>query len=185
MALDITVGGTTSNSYVAQATADDFFNNHYSIAKSSLWSTLNSAQKESVLKRACQVLDSLRVLDTELGSGALPIALVQRDTYDLTIHRLDVGQVLNFPRNIDLLDGTYTGYIPQEVQDAQCEQAIYLLAFDDSSMSTRMSGVTQETIGAGNVRTHTVFKEGGTFIAPLVLELMRPYLRPTKKVRRA
>lgn len=185
MALDTTVGGDTSNSYVDQAYADAFFQDHYNISKSSLWAALSSPQKENALKRACQILDSLRVLDTELGSGALPLALVQRDTYDLTLHRLDIGQVLNFPRNIDLLPNSFNGYIPQAVQDAQCEQAISLLTFDDSAMASRMSGVSQETVGAGNVRTHTIYKSDGTFIAPLVIELMRPFLRPSKKIRRA
>lgn len=185
MALDPTVGGDASNTYADQAYADAFFQDHYSISKSTLWAGLTAPQKESVLKRACQVLDSLRVLDTELGSGALPIALLQRDTYDLTLHRLDIGQVLNFPRNIDLEPGTYTGFIPQAVLDAQCEQAIYLLTFDDSAMSTRMGGVSTETIDAGPVRSHSIYKSDGTFIAPLVLELMRPFLRPSKKIRRA
>lgn len=185
MALDNTIGGSASNTYVTQVEADDFFANHYSTAKSTLWASLNAAQKESVLKRGCQVLDSLRVLDTEIGSGALPIALVQRDTYDLTLHRLAVGQKLNFPRNIDLVPNSIDGLIPQEVKDAQCEQAIYLLAFDDSAMSTRLQGISDQSVAAGNVRIHTTIKEGGTFMAPLVIELMRPFLRPTKKIRRA
>jgi hypothetical protein len=55
-----------------------------------------------------------------------------------------------------------------------------------------MSGVSAESVKAGNVAVSQSFAGGvggsvgaGTFVAPLAVELLRPYLRPSKKIRRA
>jgi hypothetical protein len=192
MALDATVGGAASDSYVTLVYADAFFAGHYSLAKASAWAALTVPQKESALRRACTVLDTIRVLDTELGSGALPIALVQRDTFDLTLHRLEFGQLLSFPRNIDLIPGTYTGYIPNAVLESQCEQAIYLLTFDESVIVSRLSGLNHLTVQAGSVRVSQGFagsgaggSGGATYLAPMVIEMMRPFFRKTTRIARA
>lgn len=191
MALDATVGGSTSDSYVTLVEADAYFANHYSLVKTTAWAALSSGQKEAVLRRACQVMDSLRVLDADYGSGALPLALIQDDMLaNFSIHRLEPGQVLSFPRNVDLVLGTYTGFIPQLVMDAQCEEAIYLLTFDESALVTRLSGIRQQTVAAGNVRVSQAFSAGGvggggTYMAPLALELMRPFLRFARRMQRA
>ena len=184
MAIDKTVGGSSANSYVDLTDADTYFANHYLSSKTSAWAALTNAQKESVLKRACQQLDALRVLDVEFGSGALPPQLVERHNYDLLIHRLEVDQALNFPRNIDL-DADLNAFIPQVVKDAQCEQAVFLLAFDETAIMTRLSGISEETVSAGPVRIRQAFKSDGSMIAPMALELMRQFIRPTKRMQRA
>lgn len=184
MALDVTVGGPNSDSYIDVANADTYFANHWSVAKASAWAALNTSQKEAVLRRACKLLDSMRVLDTELGYGVLPPQFVERYRYDLTIHRQMANQALNFPRNIDC-DINGTPFIPSAVPDAQCEQAVYLLAFDDSAIAARLTGISEETLSAGPVRTHTVYKPFGNSFAPAAVDLMRPYLRPTRTVQRA
>lgn len=184
MALITDVGGQTSNSYIDVAGSDVYFANHWSTAKTSAWAALTSAQKESVLKRACKLIDSLRILDTELGWGALPPQFLERDIYNLTIHRWGAQQKLNFPRNIDV-DLNGTPFLPTSVPDAQCEQAVYLLAFDETPIATRLSGISDETVSAGPVRTHQTFKPGGTSIAPMALDLLREFIRPTKRVQRA
>jgi hypothetical protein len=184
MSLDATVTGIDANSYVTLQEADDYFDAHYLTAKTTAWATLSDAQKESALKRGCQIIDELRVLDTELGFGSLPLVLVPRNSYELTIHRLGFNQALNFPRNIDI-DDTNTGIVPVNVKDAQCEQAIYFLSLDDAPMNSRMSGVGDETVSAGPVRIHQSFKDGGSSLAPMAWDLMRKYIRPTKRVQRA
>ena len=57
MALDATVGGTDSNSYVTVAEADTYFCGHpfYSVN----WNDLTEAQKESYLMMATRVLTTL------------------------------------------------------------------------------------------------------------------------------
>jgi hypothetical protein len=184
MSLDKTIGGSASNSYVSVSDADTYFGNHWSTAKASAWAALSSGAKESVLKQACKLLDALRVLDSEFGYGALPPQFVERFTYELTIHRWGSDQKLNFPRNIDV-DLNGSPFVPQNVPDAQCEQAVYLLAFDDTPIATRLSGISSETVSAGPVRVHQDFKPGGTSIAPMALDLMREFIRPTKRVQRA
>lgn len=186
MSLDATLGGDAANSFVTVDEADTYFSNHFSTAKNTLWSGLTSAQKESVLKRACQQLETLRVLDYELGYGALPLSLLERGYADYTIHRLYPHQLLSFPRNIDL-DATSSAYIPQAVKDAQCEQAVYMVAYDDSILQARLNGVADETVSAGPVRIHTTYRAGGgiSLIGPMTLELMRPFLRPTNRIQRA
>lgn len=185
MALDVTVGGSASNSYVAVSDADRYFNTHYITAKKTAWTALGQPQKESALKRACQQIETLKVLDDELSTGRLPIALVIDYGFDLSIHRAEINQKLQFPRNLDLLpDGS--PYIPQDLKDAQCEQAVYLLSFDDTTLVTLTQGVVEEAVTAGPIKSYTRYSEGfaPTYIAPLVLELMRPYLRYTGRLRR-
>jgi hypothetical protein len=184
MALDATVGGANSDSYVTLAEANTFFANHYSEAKSSAWSELSTPQKESALKRATQILDSLRVLDNEYGTGALPLALVIDNSYDVTIHRQLVNQRLQFPRNIDI-NADDDAFIPQNVKDAECEQAIHLLTFDEATLGTQLLGIRTETVAAGPVRIRQEFGTLGSHISPMAIELMREFLRPTRRVQRA
>lgn len=185
MALDVTVGGSASNSYVTVGEADKYFNTHYITAKKTAWSALTQPQKESALKRACQQLETLKVLDDELSTGRLPIALVIDYGYDLSLHRAEINQKLQFPRNLDV-DPTGTPFVPQELKDAQCEQAVYLLAFDDTALITTAQGVVEEAVTAGPIKSYTKYSEGSTptYLAPIVLELMRPYLRYTGRLRR-
>jgi hypothetical protein len=186
MALDATVGGSSSDSYVTVNEADTFFSSHYQTAKTSTWSVLSSAQKEAVLRRATQILDSLRILDTEYGAGALPTSLVAYEGYELTIHRQLVNQRLQFPRNIDI-GVNDIAFVPQNVKDAQCEQAVFLINFDDSSIATQMAGIKVETVAAGSVRVRNEYTGTslGSSLAPMALELMREFLRPTRRMQRS
>src|SRR4051812_40087267 len=185
MALTATVGGSTSDSYVTVAEANTYFNNHYLTAKKTVWSALGQPQKESALKRACQQIETLRVLDDELSTGRLPVALVISLGYDLSIHRAEINQKLQFPRNLDLNPDGSTVFVPQEVKDAQCEQAVYLLSFDDSTLTTLLNGVVEEAVTAGAVKTFTKYTEGHapTYLAPIVIELMRQFTRVTGRLR--
>lgn len=190
MALDATIAGETSDSYVTLVEASAYFANHYSLAKSSAWVVLTAGQQESALKRACSILESLRVLDDEFGYGPLPRALWVFDYNDLNIHRLTNIQRLSFPRNIDV-DSSLVAFIQQNCKDAQCEQASTLLAFDESAMLAAMSGLVSELTKAGPVETRSVYRTArggsvmGTMLAPMALELMRQFIRPTGRMRRA
>ena len=186
MSLATTVGGSDSNSYVTVNEANTFFNNHYIVAKKTTWATLSQPQKESALKRACQQLETLRVLDDDYTTGSLPVALVTDAGYDLTIHRAVIDQKLQFPRNLDL-DTAGSPYVPQEVKDAQCEQAVYLLSFDDTALVTTTQGIVEEAVTAGAVKSYTRYTEGGTvtYLSPMVIELMRQFLRPSGRLKRA
>jgi uncharacterized membrane protein YgcG len=192
-ALDASIGGPNSDSYVTLAYADAFFAAHYSLVKAAVWAALTIPQKESALRRGTQILDGLRVLDSEYGYGAMPYALVLEHNWDVTIHRQLINQRLQFPRNIDT-DEFGTPIIPVNVQDADCEQAIHLLTFDEATIASQMLGIKSESVGVGTVKISQVFGGsggssggGGGFsaIAPLALELMREFLRSTRRVQRA
>lgn len=185
MAIDATVGGENSDSYVTVNEATTFFNNHYITAKKTAWAALTQPQKESALKRACQQLETLRVLDDELSTGRLPIALMIDYGYDLSLHRAEINQRLQFPRNIDI-DSSNVPFVPQEVKDSQCEQAVYLLSFDDTALVTSTQGIVEEAVTAGAVKSYTRYSEGHapTYLAPMVVELMRPFLRTSGRLRR-
>lgn len=186
MALVTTVGGSTSDSYVSVSEANNYFNNHYITAKKTSWATLTQPQKESALKRACQQIETLRVLDDDFTTGSLPVALVIDAGYDLTIHRAVTNQRLQFPRNLDL-DTAGDPFIPQEVKDSQCEQAVYLLSFDDTALITTTQGILEEAVTAGAVKSYTRYRDGASvsYLAPMVIELMRQFLRPTGRLKRA
>ena len=186
MALDVTVGGENSNSYQSIAGADAYFKNHYSLSKAAAWDELSTGRKESALKRACQQIETIKMLDSELGSGALPAALVLFEGYEITVHKMMQYQRLQFPRNLDM-DSDGVAFIPLEVKDAQCEQAIHMIVFDDASLIQSQSGIVEEAVTAGEVKAYTKYAEGKipTYISSMAAELLRPYFRNSSRVRRA
>jgi hypothetical protein len=180
MALDTTIGGSTTDSYVdiddtvenqvvVARGADSYFADHYHVAKATTWADLTTAQKESVLRAAANVLDTLRFTDS-------------------LVYPAYWNQSRTFPRNIDWDNGYY---IPPEVRDAQCEQAIFLVSFDESAYAAQIQGIYAESIQAGPVRISTQY--GGrtgsavspTMVSPLAFELVRPYIRRSSQRLRA
>lgn len=187
MALDTTVGGEDTQSYVSVSEADKYFQNHYSTVKASTWAALSTGRKESALKRACQQLETLKFLDVEYGSvGRLPLALIDDIYADVTICKHEEFQRLQFPRNLDE-DSAGDMFVPQEVKDAQCEQAVHLLTFDDAALTAIGQGIIEEAVTAGAVKSYTHYAEGGpapSYLSPMAVELLRPYLRRSSRVRR-
>lgn len=186
MALITTIGGTGSNSYVDIAFADDYFANHWSDAKSQLWSDKSTAQKERALLSAMSFLESLRILDYQFASGKLPLALIAQQN-DMTVHRAEVGQKLQFPRNVDIdYENTFETFIPQAVMESQCEQAIYLMAVDETPVVAQMQGIDSESASVDDIKTHTQYTGRGHLFAPMAFQLMQEFVRPTsKRFRRA
>lgn len=185
MPIDATVGGEDSNSYVTLTASDTYFENHWLLAKQETWLDLTDGQKESALKVAVQIIDSLRLLDKEYTTGSLPAALLVNDGYGVVIHRQLVNQRLVFPRNIDI-DSAGDPFIPQEVKDAQCEQAIFMLSVDEGQLATQLSGVVEEAASTGGVRIYQQFGGKGTMLAPMAYELLKKFIRSTSvKLRRS
>jgi len=185
MALTTDIAGEFSDSYVTIAEANQYFASHWSTAKESAWSSLSVAQRERVLKFAANIIDTLRIHDVDYGSGPLPPALRADGALSYSVHRLDMVQRLGFPRNVDV-DSTGTAYIPTEVKDAQCEQAVFLLTADETAMSNYLSGIAEEAVSAGPVRVYTRYADGASasMIAPMTMELLRPFVRPTRRMKR-
>jgi hypothetical protein len=97
---------------------------------------------------------------------------------------MDVNQALQFPRNCDYTSSG-TPYIPTEIIDAQCEQALYLLSVDESSISSQLQGVGSESVQAGSISTSQDFSRVGTLLAPMAYELIAPYLLRSSSFRRS
>ncbi len=187
MALDTTIGGETAVSYVSVSEADRYFNSHYSTVKTAAWAALQQPAKESALKRACQQIETIKFLDSDyMVVGRIPFALLDSTFQDVMITKLFEFQRLQIPRTVDV-DSNGDAFIPQEFKDANCEQAVHLLAFDDSALLTMQQGIVEEGITAGPVRSYTRYSEAAapTYISPLVVELLRPFMRRTTKVRRS
>jgi hypothetical protein len=104
-------------------------------------------------------------------------------------------QRLQFPRNLDVYYqnppvGAKLGdlYIPEDIMLAQCEQAGYLIGFDDSQLSSRMQGVSLETVslGKGQVASTTEYSGvSGSSLAPAAVEYLKPYAVGGGKLQRA
>lgn len=186
MALNTEVGGANSNSYATVSYANAFFAGHFSLAKTAAWNALSTARKESALRRACQQIETLKFLDNEYGSGPLPFALIIDNHYDLTVHKLYAEQRLQFPRNIDI-DSANVAFVPTDIMDAQCEQAVFLLSVDEASAVSMQNGIVEEAVTAGDVKAYTRYAEGkqASFVSPVSVELLRPYFRNSSRVRRA
>lgn len=187
MALTTTVGSATADSYVSVADADAYFAAHYLLAKATLWATLNTARKGSVLQAATKIIDTLRVLDVvddEAVTWPDPFVDPLLRERSALITKYAETQALAFPRNVDV---TTLGvlFIPQAVEDATCEEAVYLLSFDESPLSAQFSGTVSEEIWAGAVRVKSTYATRGSFVAPMALELMRPFLRSSTRIARA
>ena len=106
MAIDATVGGASSNSYVTLEEANTYLGERL---HADAWASASDSDKEKALLTACRYLEQLRYWD-----GNRPAFT-------------DPRQRLTFPRVTDT-DAAGAFVIPQPVKDAQCEEALALLA---------------------------------------------------------
>jgi hypothetical protein len=181
--LDATVSTKTSNSYCDVAYADEYFAQHYDTAKATAWAALATNQKELLLVHATRIIDTARFtlflnwqnygLRYDYSTG-----MVLNLSTELDPVKYWYFQKLQFPRNLDIDPDTGAVYIPEPIKMAQCEQAYYLLNFDDTAMANRIMGITNDTIGIGRGQIHLnqQYASDGSAIAPLALEYIRPFL---------
>jgi hypothetical protein len=187
-----TLGAEDANSYVDVAYCDTYWLEHYQTDKASQWSALSAPQKASALVSACRVIEKLRFTypydpykaasSYEFNrSSGLVIELVDRSQpFKASYH-----QALQFPRNKDREKDTADLFIPEAVKTAQCEQAVYLLTFDETAVATRLQGIESESTGAGPVNVSQKFTAGGSALSPMALDMLSPFLiSSSKKVRR-
>lgn len=183
LTLDSTIAGELSNSYVDVAYCDGYWANHYSTTKAAVWSGLSASQKEQLLIQACGVIESLRFTSRrskEWQNNLLFDAQHKRffDVSDGLPVKAIYTQALQFPRNVDLIESTQAWEVPESVMMAQCEQAVYLATFDDAALANRLQGVESDSLAVGggalSVRQH--FVTGGTALAPMAVEFLKPYL---------
>jgi len=106
VAIDATVGGPNSNSYITAADADSYFGERL---HAEAWGAASEADHEKALLQACRHLERCHYWPEGGPAYTSP------------------PQRLTFPRKWDVdADGDFA--IPQPVKDAQCEEALHLLA---------------------------------------------------------
>jgi hypothetical protein len=192
MTLTSTIAGKDSNSYVDLTYANAYFSGHYSSDKATKWAALVNDQKNHVLVAATRVLETIKVVE-ESRSELEYIPAYNRLTGGVTffyedkdnVVRSNYYQKLQFPRNVDIDTTTGLFFIPEEIKMAQCEQAIFLLDFDEDSIAAKLSGVTNDVVTAGQISIRKQISSTGSMIAPAAYEFLKPYLRTATKMRRA
>ncbi len=125
MAIDATIGGAGSNSYVTLAEAQEYFAGRLHCGA---WAGASEGDRERALLTACRHLERERYWDGDEGASGT--------------------QALTFPRRRDR-DEVGALVIPQPVKDAQCEEALALLARGAESERRRAlqaAGVTSFSV---------------------------------------
>jgi len=132
---------TTDNSYVTLAEANTYFDNRLNITT---WSSADDDTKTRAL------LQATRRLNYEKYYG----------------DRVSGTQALPFPRiNIGYIDGVLIdNTIPQQIKDAECELALYMLSTDMSKPSVNLSNI--EEVQAGSVRVKYVADDNDNISRP-------------------
>jgi hypothetical protein len=180
--LDNTLSDEFANSYADVSYCDDYWANHFDQTKAAQWSALSETQKERLLIQACRILETARFTESSR----------MRDNYNLVYDRRSrlvvqlndqiqpvkyyYYQRLQFPRNIDRDILTGDIFIPEPILMAQCEQSVYILNFDDTSMATRIQGVVNDSTQVDTIRLRQALVAGGSTFSPMALEYVRPFL---------
>jgi hypothetical protein len=187
MALVSTVAGSDSDSYISLEDAELYFADHWQTSKRTAWLDLTEGQKERVLRTATNILESINVLDNEYGGSRMLLPAALRDEFTMfrgEVMRYDAAQRLNFPRNVDISLDVYQPYIPISVEEALCEQAVYMLSLNEDALTAQMLGYRSQEATAGSVSSIERYTGGGQLFAPMAVALMKPFIRRTRKLAR-
>lgn len=184
-----TLSSETANSYCDISYCDDYWAQHYSSTKADLWAALTTPQKTMLLIQACRSIERLRFTVTRnsnteytLRHTAIPGLIAQYITNVVPV-KDSYTQALQFPRNVDR-NSEGVQVIPEPVKLAQCEQAVYLLSFDESVMASRLQGIDSESTSVGSVSVKQTFSGSATALSPMALEYVGPFLLRTSAVLR-
>lgn len=183
-----TVAGETSNSYADVAYADTYWASHYSSVKASQWAVLTTPKKTLALINACRIIERIKFTEEfrwTMDTYFEPThnGMVRLFTAGNTVVRSNLDQNLQFPRNVDYTSAGVL-YIPDEVKDAQCEQAVHLLTVDDAAIASQLQGVVSDSVRAGSVSASQTFSGVGSVVAPMAYEILIPFILKSNKIRR-
>jgi hypothetical protein len=189
-----TIADEYANSYISEEDADVYWEDHYSSTRADQWSNLSSGQKQTLLVQACLMIESIRFTKYvkqeeysyhyDMNSGMFLMSYQERIPI-----RYSVIQALQFPRNIDVDSTTGVTYIPESVKYAQCEQALYIMNFDESAISASLQGIVRESvsIGRGQIQQSMEYSQQmATMFSPVVVQMLKPYFcKTTSRLQRA
>jgi hypothetical protein len=186
MALVTTLAGTASDSYISLADADTYFTSHWDSVKSAAWDALSDGQKEAALKQAVMIMESFGFWEDSTEADVSTASTLKK----CLITPYTTNQALSFPRNIDL-DVNDAVYMPSDVKQAQCEQAIFLVSsLNESTVQARQRGLTAERIKAGAVEVSQSYDSGGAMdtasmmVAPIAFMLIKKYIVKNRRLQR-
>lgn len=190
--LDTTLAGPEANSYCDVAYATDYWANHFSTIKASAWNALTTTQKTQVLIQATRVVETVKFTnDVAISEYYLHYDRLTHQVLDMTMSRDPVKyyyyQKLQFPRNKDFDPITQALYMPEPLKMAECEQAVYLLSFDDTAIANRLQGIVNDTIEIGKNQIHLSqqYAINGSMLSPMAVEFIRPFFIRSSKQKRA
>lgn len=156
--VDATVGGTSANSYVLVAEADDYFSASFN---RTLWA--GSSDKEALVISASRYLDSYMEWDGSKTDSAQSMEWPREETFDKS------GAA--YPDDI----------IPMPVKFATFELAYYLL--QNGGLSYESSVVEQVKVGSIAIKFDQSEKELGlpTYVTALIAHVGTPDLADSNK----
>jgi hypothetical protein len=174
VAIDAAVSGANSNSYVTLVEAEAYF---AARLRGEAWTVASSADKEKALLTACRHIEAgrIRVHRRPYGYPGEPPDAMGRPWDPLALSNSD--QALSFPRQRDKdNDGHYA--IPKRVKDAQCEEALAMLARgaeQERRRALQAAGVTSfsvdglsESYGAPTAALPLESAEARALLAPFI-----------------
>jgi hypothetical protein len=147
MALDATIGGASSNSYVTRAEATTYFGDRLDVDE---WDDATNAQKDA----------------------ALVMATLRLEQEDYVGSRADEDQNLKWPRMSVYIDNVYqdSADIPRPIKEATYELALAILKDNTLLADTGLEGF--ESVKLGEMDVVPRFRAGGTLPAE-VTRLLR------------
>lgn len=189
-----TLMGELSNSYCDQNYADTYFDRHFNSTKTAQWSALSDEQKQQLLVQATWDLEQFRYTEDTNREHSVIQGTLQWDSRQgrFTAYvvptkapvQYSVYQQLQFPRNRDIrADGTV--FIPDRVMMAQCEQAIYIVNFDETAVANRLQGINLDRVSVGGISTTQEYVHQGVSLAPLAFEFIKTYFYKVTRLGRS
>lgn len=178
-----------ANSYVSLAYASSYFSNHYNPAFAQQWLALTVGQQSQLLIQATSDIEQLNFVQSHTSPYYHSVVdskgrLLMLNTENREAVKYNYYQSLQFPRSVDRhQDGSV--FIPPAIQMAECEQALYVLTFDQSLLSNTMQGMISNKVTVGSLSVSQQFSGGlGMNLSPIVYARVKPYLRYGKRVVR-
>lgn len=186
-----TIAGEAANSYADVAYCDAYWEQHYDATKAAQWAALSATQKAALLIQACRFIEAVRFTAPNAPYSDSGIMRLGRHFYlsppgneSLPVRAVST-QALQFPRYEDR-DTAGVLFIPEGVLMAQCEQAVYLINFDETALANRLQGISTDDVQVGQIKMGQSYARGGTALAPMALEFLKAYLyKGSVGIRRA
>jgi hypothetical protein len=168
-----TIAAADANSYVTAVEADAYMANRLNVTA---WTAATADQRAQALIMACRAIGRLRI---RCHRPARAGVFGNVSYYDEYAPYRDT-QALPFPRVADV-NASGAVIIPLPVKDAQCEEALAVLAMGDDATrraTLQAQGVTSFSV-PGLSETYKAGARGTALVSAEALALLAPYIDST------